>query len=348
MVFAAVFATGGFLLGRDVYEHLVSLHVESAVWQLALTILVPVAGAVGGVFLAPMAQALFETELGEAEGAIDRLTTAEIIGGAIGLVLGLVVAWLVKNILLETLAGAGRFGGYVGIALSILFGLFAAYLGARVGAKQRIEAMVPRAPSDASGAATMKIIDTSVIVDGRIVQIAESGFLDGPLVLPRFVLRELQTIADSADPSKRTRGRHGLEALAKLQEVMAMEIDERDFNDAGGVDAKLVRLARERNAKILTNDFNLNRVAQVEGVGVLSVNELAGAIKPIVLPGEELHIAVIRDGKEPNQGVGYLDDGTMVVVENGRRFLGEDLDVQVTSVLQTVAGRMIFARPKRG
>ncbi len=347
MVFAVVFAIGGFLLGRDAYDHLISLHVASAGWQLAFTILVPILGAVAGVFFAPMAQALFETELGEVEVAIDRLSTAEIIGGAIGLVLGLVVAWLVKNILLETLAGAGRFGGYVGIALSVLFGLFAAYLGARVGAKQRLEAMVPAVPPGPPAASSMKIIDTSVIVDGRIVQIAESGFLDGPLILPRFVLRELQTIADSSDPNKRTRGRHGLESLSKLQEVMTLEIDDRDFNDAGGVDAKLVRLARERNAKILTNDFNLNRVAHVEGVGVLSVNELAGAIKPVVLPGEELHIAVIRDGKEPNQGVGYLDDGTMVVVENGRRFLGEYLDVQVTSVLQTVAGRMIFARPKR-
>ncbi|MBV8726218.1 MAG: PIN domain nuclease, partial [Candidatus Eremiobacteraeota bacterium] len=187
-----------------------------------------------------------------------------------------------------------------------------------------------------------------VIVDGRITEIVESGFLEGPLILPRFVLRELQLIADSLDSIKRVRGRRGLEVLSRLQEFTAVQISERDYPDIVGaaVDAKLVRLAQELNGKLLTNDYNLNKVAQVEGVSVLNINELANAVKPVVLPGEELHVQVIREGKEPHQGVGYLDDGTMIVVENGRRLLGAETDVLVTSVLQTVAGRMIFARIK--
>jgi len=226
----------------------------------------------------------------------------------------------------------------------IVLSLFAAYLGARVGAKQKL-GVVDNAPRGA--VAIAKLIDTSVIVDGRILEIVESGFLEGPLVLPRFVLRELQLIADSVDSMKRTRGRRGLEVLAKLQETTTLEIVDQDYADLSGVDAKLVRMGRERGAKLLTNDYNLNRVAQVEGVPVLNINELAGAVKPVVLPGEELHVTIVRDGKEAHQGVGYLDDGTMIVVENGRRLMGEDTGVQVTSVLQTVAGRMIFAKIKR-
>jgi uncharacterized protein YacL len=183
-------------------------------------------------------------------------------------------------------------------------------------------------------------------VDGRIVEILESGFLEGPFILPRFVLRELQAIADSTDSMKRTRGRRGLEVLNRLHELGVLELSERDYDDVRGADAKLVRVAQDLRGKLLTNDYNLNRVAGVEGVTVLNINELANAVKPVVLPGEELHVQIIRDGKEPNQGVGYLDDGTMIVVEHGRRLVGEATDVVVTSVLQTVAGRMIFAKPK--
>ena len=195
----------------------------------------------------------------------------------------------------------------------------------------------------------VKVVDTSSIVDGRIVKIVECGFLEGPLLVPRFVLRELQTISDSVDPLKRMRGRRGFDVLSRLQELAAVEISERDFSDMapGNVDARLVRLAQEMSAKIITNDYNLNRMAHVEGIEALNVNELADAVKPVVLPGEELHVAVIREGKEMHQGVGYLDDGTMIVVEQGRRLIGEETDVVVTSVLQTVAGRMIFAKPKR-
>ena len=164
---------------------------------------------------------------------------------------------------------------------------------------------------------------------------------------PRFVLHEIQLIADSTDPIKRSRGRRGLDVLTKLQELAPIDISETDYTDVTGVDAKLVRMARDVGAKLVTNDYNLNRVAHVEGVAVLNINELANAVKPIVLPGEEMHVAILREGKEPQQGVGYLDDGTMIVVENGRRLIGESTDVVVTSVLQTVAGRMIFAKAKR-
>ena len=347
LIFAVVFAVTGFLLGREAYTHLISLHVTSQLWLIVLTIVVPVMGAVAGVLIAPTAQDVFERELAEVETAMERLAPGQIAGGVVGLIAGLIVAFLVKSVLFEFIANAGQAGGYVAMVLYIILSIFAAYLGARVGAKQNIGGLAAtgRAPR-ATG--IPKIIDTSVIVDGRVLEIVQSGFLEGPLVLPRFVLRELQLIADSLDAMKRARGRRGLEILSKLQEVAVLDIDERDYDDAGGaVDAKLVRLARERAGKLVTNDYNLNRVAQVEGVTVLNINELAGAVKPVVLPGEELHVTIVRDGKEAHQGVGYLEDGTMIVVENGRGLIGEDADVQVTSVLQTVAGRMIFARVKR-
>jgi uncharacterized protein YacL len=347
ILFAAVFAVTGWLLGREAYTHMISLHVASQAWSIVLTIVVPVAGALAGVFLAPPAQALFENELNAVESAMQRLGPGEVMGGAVGLVVGLLVAFLAKSVLFEFVANAGPAGAYVANVFYLLLSIFAAYLGARIGAKQPFVAIGGVEPAAATGpAAIAKILDTSVIVDGRVLEIVQSGFLDGPLVLPRFVLRELQLIADSLDGMKRARGRRGLEVLGKLQETVTLEIDERDFPDTG-VDAKLLRLARERGARLVTNDYNLNRVAQVEGVVVLNINELAGAVKPVVLPGEELHVAIVRDGKEPHQGVGYLDDGTMIVVENGRRLIGEDADVQVTSVLQTVAGRMIFAKVKR-
>jgi uncharacterized protein YacL len=345
--FAIIFAVAGFLLGREAYLNVFSQHFASEGLQLTLLILSPVIGAIVGILLAPLAQSLFEGEISVVEGAIERLAPAELAGGALGLIVGLVIAFLIKSILFEFISLTNRTGSIVAIVLYIIVSLFAAYLGARVGAKMRIVPM--NGGGFASLAGRPKLIDTSVIVDGRIVEIVQAGFLEGPLVVPRFVLRELQAIADSIDPLKRTRGRRGLEALKRLQEVAEIEVGERDYDDMppGSVDAKLVRLARDVDGKLVTNDYNLNRVAQVEGVIVLNINELAGAVKPVVLPGEELHVQVIREGKEPNQGVGYMDDGTMIVVEQGRRIIGDSTDVVVTSVLQTVAGRMIFARPKR-
>lgn len=194
------------------------------------------------------------------------------------------------------------------------------------------------------------LLDTSTIIDGRIADISQTGFIIGTLVVPRFVLNELQRIADSADTMRRNRGRRGLEILNRLQKdaTVPIEIVDTDVEGIADVDGKLVKMARDEHCPIITNDFNLNRVAELQGVKVLNINELANAIKPVLLPGEDIHIKIMQDGKELGQGVGYLDDGTMIVVENGRQFMNMMIEVTVTRVLQTVAGRMIFAHPKSG
>lgn len=194
------------------------------------------------------------------------------------------------------------------------------------------------------------LVDTSAIIDGRIADISKTGFIDGTLLVPRFVLNELQHIADSADPLRRARGRRGLDMLNRLQKeaVVPIQVSEVDAEDVPDVDSKLVKIARVYHCPVITNDFNLNRVAEIQGVKVLNINELANAIKPVVLPGEEMNVHVIQEGKELGQGVAYLDDGTMIVVENGRKYINSDVDVVVTRVLQTVAGRMIFAQMKNG
>jgi uncharacterized protein YacL len=191
-----------------------------------------------------------------------------------------------------------------------------------------------------------KILDTSVIIDGRIADIAETGFMDGVIVIPQFVLRELQLVADSADSLKRNRGRRGLDILQRIQKIANLDIQivEDDFPTVREVDMKLIELGKAYDAKIVTNDFNLNKVAQLHGVEVLNINELANALKPIVLPGEAMKVFILKEGKEYNQGVAYLDDGTMVVVDNARKMIGKNVDISVTSVLQTTAGKMIFGK----
>jgi len=193
-----------------------------------------------------------------------------------------------------------------------------------------------------------KILDTSVIIDGRIADIVKTGFVEGILLIPSFVLGELRHIADSSDLLKRNRGRRGLDILNQISKdtVIKVHIHEQDFDDINEVDSKLVRLGQVLGSPLLTNDYNLNKVAELQGVKVLNINELANALKPVVLPGEEMLVQVMKDGKEPGQGVAYLDDGTMIVVDTGRRFMGQNVTVLVTSVLQTAAGRMIFAKPK--
>lgn len=284
------------------------------------------------------------------EGRLQRLSAQEIVSGAMGLIVGLIIA---------TLLGASfvhlpLIGPYIPMIGSILLG----YLGWSLGTKRREEiwglfAFLPKLSSKdkakgenyRSGA---KILDTSVIIDGRIADVIETGFLEGTMIIPGFVLEELRHIADSSDILKRNRGRRGLDILNKIRKELGVNVKiyEEDFEDLTEVDSKLVRLAQKLKAPIVTNDYNLNKVAELQGVRVLNINELANAVKPIVLPGEEMTIQVIKDGKEAGQGVGYLDDGTMIVVENGRRYIGQSIAVLVTSVLQTSAGRMIFARPK--
>ena len=236
-------------------------------------------------------------------------------------------------------------GGPAMFALGIMLYAALMILGFRVGVK-----MCAGEKSENSGenASCPKILDTSVIIDGRVLEISRTGFLEGDLVVPSFVLDELRHIADSADTLRRARGRRGLDMLRKMQEELgnALRVEDAPQEDDAEVDVRLLRLAVAMGGTLMTNDYNLNKVAGVAGVPVLNVNDLAGALRPAVLPGEEMPVRIVREGKEPGQGVAYLDDGTMVVVENGRRRVGETLDAEVTTVLQTSAGRMIFARVK--
>jgi len=234
--------------------------------------------------------------------------------------------------------------------LPLLIMLFMSYVGLIVGANKgdllNLAALGGIFGAEKQGRKSFKILDTSVVIDGRIADIAETGFLDGMLVIPQFVLRELQLVADSADSLKRNRGRRGLDILQRLQKIVTVtvQIVEDDFPTIREVDLKLIELAKAYEAKIITNDFNLNKVAQLQGVEVLNINELANALKPIVLPGESMRVFVLKEGKEYNQGVAYLDDGTMVVVDNARKLIGKNVDIAVTSVLQTTAGKMIFGK----
>lgn len=280
-----------------------------------------------------------------------ELSTAEFVTAVVGLLIGLLMG-LLLGVPLQNLPEP--LGTWLPLAVSIGLGL--GMVGLTVAKRQDLviaaEALgIFRRPEAEAGPSRVGdphiVVDTSAIIDGRIAEIVESGFIYGTLVIPRFVLDELQHIADSSDTLRRNRGRRGLEILARIQKEAPtpVEIVEDDFPDIAEVDAKLIALAKRNSGAILTNDFNLNRVAELQGLRVLNINSLANAVKPAVLPGEELRVRVIQEGKEAGQGVGFLDDGTMIVVEGGARFIDGDVDVSVTRVLQTVAGRMIFAQP---
>lgn len=268
-----------------------------------------------------------------------------VIGGLVGLSVGLLFAKLIYFPLMTIFSRID--GKYVLLVFNALFGYSGLLLGLRAGRDFSLANMVKAFKSRIEeGRAT--VIDTSVIIDGRIVDVCEAGFLEGSFIIPQFILQELQNIADSSDSLRRARGRRGLDILHKIQKMnkIDVEIVDEDFPKIKEVDAKLVALARMLGAKIITNDFNLNKVAELQGVTVLNLNELANALKPVVLPGEKMNIFIAKEGKESNQGVGYLDDGTMVVVDNAKKTISQHVDVIVTSVLQTTAGRMIFAKLK--
>ncbi|MCQ6268472.1 PIN/TRAM domain-containing protein [Fictibacillus sp. WQ 8-8] len=287
------------------------------------------------------------------EETVVKAPVTDVLFGTMGLIFGLIVAFFVQlplnNINIVV------FSSVLPIFLTLLLG----YLGFQVGFKKRDE-LINLFSINRSGKerkkdteeeklkGKYKILDTSVIIDGRIADICQTGFLEGPLIIPRFVLEELQHIADSSDVLKRNRGRRGLDILNRIQKELSIKVEiyEGDFEEVSEVDSKLVKLAQLLSGIVVTNDFNLNKVCELQNVLVLNINDLANAVKPVVLPGEELIVQVIKDGKEHNQGVGYLDDGTMIVVEEGRNYIGKTIDVLVTSVLQTSAGRMIFAKPK--
>jgi uncharacterized protein YacL len=261
------------------------------------------------------------------------------VGGLAGLLAGLGVG----AALAAFVPRAGPFRG--------LLALLVAYVGASALLRKTndLEGLSAKLfPKTAARRETYKILDTSVIIEGRIADICETGFLEGTLVVPQFVLREVQQIADSSDSLKRARGKRGFDVLQRVQRIskVKVQIHDLDFPDIREVDRKLIEMAKALGGKVVTNDYNLNKVAELSGVPVLNINELANALKPVVLPGELMHVHVLKEGKEAGQGVAYLDDGTMVVVDHGKKYLGQSVDVLVTSVLQTTAGRMIFGRPR--
>ncbi|NLO97616.1 MAG: PIN/TRAM domain-containing protein [Peptococcaceae bacterium] len=310
-----------------------------------------------GFLLAPAIMKFFIGLFKWLESKLTRIPVYDLIGGSIGIIIGLIIARL--------LSGSFKDIPFIGPVLSVAVSIFLAYIGLVVGVKRKEDFLAffsffPKFKAEKGekqkelktptkqNITGYKVLDTSVIIDGRIADIAKTGFLDGVLLIPRFVLEELRHIADSSDVLKRNRGRRGLDILNQIskESSVKVEIYEGDFEDITEVDSKLLRLASTMNIPILTNDYNLNKVAELHGIKVLNINELANAVKPVVLPGEEMNVLVMKEGKESGQGVAYLDDGTMVVIDSGRRYIGQQITVLVTTVLQTAAGRMIFAKPK--
>lgn len=302
--------------------------------------------------LSPKIYSVIEEFIDYVERNIQRLSIGEILYGVIGAFIALIITSLFSRPLIDI-------HRVLGPLVVIFLNLVAAIIGIDIMLKKKedITALLlnikknngsKEKKSKVNNKSIPKVLDTSVIIDGRIFDICETGFIEGPLVIPNFVLDELRHISDSSDALKRTRGRRGLDILNKIQKELSIEtqIWEGDFPKIEEVDSKLLKLAQNLHGKVITNDYNLNKVAEVQGVPVLNINELSNAVKPVVIPGEEMVVDVVKDGKESSQGVAYLDDGTMIVVENGKKLIGEQIEVIVTSVLQTAAGRMIFAKPK--
>ncbi len=343
-----IIRAAGALLGAaiayQVAESLIGEPVIAGFSRLNLVIGSAAVGFVAGYAVAVWVWVWFVRAMEWLLARVLRLPLRDTGAGLIGLVAALVVA----NLLTLPLRSLPLLGPY----LPAVAGLALGYMGVRIALRYRDEVVGvisrARAQSHDDAARTIpKVLDTSVIIDGRIADVAATGFIEGPLVVARSVLGELQRIADSTDTLRRNRGRRGLDVLNRMQkDLQNLQIYDDSAEPASDVDGGLVRLAKRLRGWLVTNDFNLNKVAGLEGVRVLNLNELANGLKPIVLPGEELAVHVIKDGKEPGQGIAYLEDGTMIVVEGGRKYMNETFDVVVTSVLQTVAGRMIFARPK--
>ncbi|MDQ5984626.1 MAG: putative PIN and TRAM-domain containing protein YacL [Syntrophus sp. SKADARSKE-3] len=293
-------------------------------------------------FILGLLTALFVIKL---EQDIRKVSLRVILGGVGGMIIGLLIAFLLAYGL-NFVSKIRENQEILPWVYTLLTGIMG-YLGLVLGSK-KIEEFNVFSFTQSKEQPEIRILDTSVIIDGRIADICETGFIEGTLTVPRFVLDELQYIADSGDSMKRSRGRRGLDILNRMQKSGGIHIDviDQDFPRIKGVDAKLVALAQAQKGKIITNDFNLNKVAELQGIKILNVNELANALKPVVLPGESMTVKIIKDGKEPGQGVAYLDDGTMIIVDHAQKYQGQVVEVNVTSVLQTTAGRMIFSEMK--
>ena len=326
LVLIFICSLGGYLIGA-------SLNNEGII-RYSWT---PWAGVFGGIIVGV-------TGLG-VEKLVKHIPLKVLAGGTIGLVLGLSIAKLIG------VGFASIQNTTVSVVIYIILSCIFGYIGMGLGSIKIEEVRFPNWAwfvRGMRGTPPAKILDTSVIIDGRIADIVETGFLSGVLVIPEFVLQELQHIADSPDPTRRVRGRRGLDVIKRLQleKLVEVRIDRQDFENLNEVDAKLVALALRLNAKIVTNDYNLSKVAEVQGIRILNINQLANALKPVVLPGEVLRLHILKEGKEQGQGIAYLEDGTMVVVENASRHLGKEVEVSVTSILQTTAGRLIFTTLK--
>jgi len=279
------------------------------------------------------------------EVRLKQTSLRRLIGASVGLILGILGAYLMNLVLAYTSMPEGS-RSFLGMAVLLVMAYIGMVVGASKGEMLNLQAFGGVFGSERSPQRMMKVFDTSVIIDGRVADICETHFVDGTLLVPNFVLRELQMVADSADPLKRQRGRRGLEVLQRIQKMAHLDVEvvDDDYPQIADVDMKLIELAKRYDCKIVTNDFNLNKVAAVQGIDVLNVNQLANALKPVVLPGETMRVFILREGKEYNQGVAYLDDGTMVVVDGARRMINKTIDIIVTSVHQTTAGKMIFGR----
>ncbi|MFZ0212054.1 MAG: PIN domain-containing protein, partial [Candidatus Acidiferrales bacterium] len=274
-----------------------------------------------------------------------RASLRRLIGAVIGSILGILGAYLTTLVLAHTSMPEST-RSFISLAVFLVMAYIGLIVGANKGDMLNLQALGGLFGTERGTRQVYKILDTSVIIDGRVADIAEAHFIDGTIIIPQFVLHELQMVADSADPLRRQRGRRGLEVLQRVQKMphLDVQIAEDDFANIAEVDLKLIELAKRYDAKIITNDFNLNKVATLQGIEILNVNQLANALKPVVLPGEIMRVFILREGKEYNQGVAYLDDGTMVVVDGARKMINKTIDISVTSVHQTTAGKMIFGR----
>lgn len=295
--------------------------------------------------VATLAGVIFAIAVIFLELRLRRASLRRLIGAVTGSILGILGAYLTSLILTHTTMPEST-RSFFSLAVFLVMAYIGLVLGANKGDMLNLQALGGLFGSERSMRPTSKLLDTSVIIDGRVADIAEAQFLDGNIIIPQFVLRELQLVADSGDPLKRQRGRRGLEVLQRVQKMTHLDVQiiDDDFAQIAEVDLKLIELAKRYDAKIVTNDFNLNKVATLQGIDVINVNQLANALKPVVLPGEAMRVFILREGKEYNQGVAYLDDGTMVVVDGARKMINKTIDIIVTSVHQTTAGKMIFGR----
>jgi len=363
-IFRTIFTLCGALLGYGVsylfrglmiVTNLGDVIVLNESQQNILSIVCSVISAIIFFIIAPSIRKHSQKVAKDIETDLQKVPSSEFVAGIFGLVIGVFLAYLISQLYI------GIELPYIGMVLSVLTYLLLGYIGVFVATKRGKDILSTlssaRRVSTSSKTkgkgfdATPKILDTSVIIDGRIADILKTGFIEGNIVIPEFVLVELRHIADSSDNLKRNRGRRGLDILNRIQTEYGIEIYntnlEKSLEEIPEVDVKLLKLAQIMGGKVVTNDFNLNKVAMIKGVEVLNINELANTLKPVVLPGEDMQLFLVKEGKENNQAVAYLDDGTMIVVEDGRKYIGETITVIVTSVLQTSAGRMIFAKPKK-